>query len=186
MLETLQQIIYFFGRGLCHQYQSRSLEAGGLYFGVCARDTGIFLGLALTVALICLFYARAPVKPSGMPRPGTVLCCVLLMLPMAIDGLSSYLGLRATTNLIRYASGYLCGSAVGVLAAPAALDFWRSRDPGRPVLAKPQSLAAVLVASYALGALFYLGYPALGIAAPLLLLAVELAVFAGINLLIIR
>ncbi|MDR3137157.1 MAG: DUF2085 domain-containing protein [Coriobacteriales bacterium] len=185
MLDILQQIVYFFGRGLCHQYTSRSLEAGGIYFGVCARDTGIYLGLVFTIVAICLLYARGRTHPSGMPPSWTVACCALLMVPMILDGISSYSGMRETTNLTRYITGYLCGSAVGILAAPALLRMWRANRPELRMLAAPGDFIGVLCASYALGALFFAGYHLLGVAAPLLVLAAELAIATGLNLLIL-
>jgi uncharacterized membrane protein len=186
VLETLQQIVYFFGHGLCHQYPSRSFAAGGIYFGLCARDTGIFLGLLFTVIVICLFYAGHRVKPSGLPVAWVTACCGLLIVPMALDGISSYAGLRSTTNLIRYITGYLCGTGLGILAASAVFSFWRQNDPTASPVSKPAMLAAVLGAAVLPGVLFYLFYPLLGLAAPLLLLVAQWTVFAGLALMVIR
>ena len=52
MHDLLQQILTFFGHGFCHQFTERTLEAGGLYFSVCARCTGIYLGFIVTTIIV--------------------------------------------------------------------------------------------------------------------------------------
>ncbi|MDR2956609.1 MAG: DUF2085 domain-containing protein, partial [Coriobacteriales bacterium] len=103
---TLQDFIYLFGYGLCHQLPERSLEAGGIYFAVCARDTGTHIGFAaaLIAAAIQFAWLRRANKPvpGNLPAVPAIVCLALLILPMAFDGLTSYIGLRETTNLIRY------------------------------------------------------------------------------------
>ncbi|MDR2672548.1 MAG: DUF2085 domain-containing protein [Coriobacteriales bacterium] len=185
MLDILQQIVYFFGRGFCHQFTSRSFEAGGLYFGVCARDTGIFLGLFITALIICTVFVHRNAKFGGMPSPSVVVCSILLIMPMALDGLSSYTGLRETTNFIRYITGYLCGIGVGMVAAPAVSGLWQANNPAQSLPTSPVGFIPVILGSSAIGAVFYLVYPYLGVTAAILLALVEWAVFTAVALLII-
>ncbi|MDR1087733.1 MAG: DUF2085 domain-containing protein [Coriobacteriales bacterium] len=185
MQSILQQILYFFGHGLCHQYPERSFEAGGLYFSVCARDTGIFLGFVFTLVILLLLYARTKDKPAALPPAWAVVVCVVLILPLALDGASSYLGLRETNNLLRYLSGYLCGTGVAVLASGGVFSLWTRANHGLSAVSTPGRLSTVLVASAAAGAAFYLVYPYLGAGAPLLVFVAQWLVFTLIVALIL-
>jgi uncharacterized membrane protein len=185
MRDILQQILYFFGNGLCHQYPERSFEAGGLYFGVCARDTGLYLGLVFTLGILIVWYARTRLKPAALPPAWAVVICVALAVPMAIDGASSYLGLRETTNLLRYTTGYLCGMGVAVLASGGLFGLWQNVNVKQSAVGTPSSFSVLLVASCAVGAAFVMAYPLLGIAAPLFAFVCQWAVFVLITLLVL-
>ncbi|GHT79532.1 hypothetical protein FACS1894104_4360 [Actinomycetota bacterium] len=186
MLEQLQAILYFFGHGFCHQLPERSFEVGGLYFSVCARDTGIYLGLVFTVIVVCIYYHRYKIKPSGLPPIWAIIVCFVLVLPMAFDGATSYLGLRETTNLLRYITGYLCGAGIGVLASSAILSFRRDAIYTFKVAEKPVQLAAILTATAAAGAAFYLLYPYLGVVSPFIVLIAHLLIMTVVTLLVMN
>jgi uncharacterized membrane protein len=186
MLQQLQAILYFFGHGFCHQLPERSFEAGGLYFSVCARDTGIYLGLVFTAAIIYIYYLRVKIKPSGLPPAWALVVCGLLLLPMAVDGASSYIGLRQTTNLLRYITGYLAGTGIGFLASCAILGFRRDAIYTKRVVEKPTQLATILTASVLAGAAFYLLYPYLGIAAPILVVVAQMVIMTCVNLIVMN
>jgi uncharacterized membrane protein len=177
MQSILQQILYFFGHGLCHQYPERSFEAGGLYFGVCARDTGIYLGFAFTLVVLLVLYARVKDNPAALPPAWAVVVSIVIILPMAVDGASSYLGLRETNNLLRYSSGYLCGTGVAVLASAGMFSLWTRANHDLSAVSRPGRLSTVLVASAAAGAAFYAIYPFLGVGAPLLAFAAQWLAF---------
>jgi uncharacterized membrane protein len=181
----MQGIIDFFGHGICHQLPQRTFEAAGLYFPVCARDTGIHLGLALSVLAVYLLYRRQPRLPSALPPGPCVAAAVALCLPMAADGVSEYVGLRETSNLIRYATGAGAGLGIGVLASAVLMGFSSRHDPGRRVLERPgHALAALLCVTAAL-TLFYLTIGLLGAAGVLLALAALLADIGGVNVLVL-
>jgi len=163
--EILQQILNFFGHGFCHQLPERSLEAGGLYFCICARCTGIYLGFLVTLIVI------AVLKPKTANQKWIFLIGALLIVPMAIDGAGSYLGLFDSTDLKRYITGYLCGMGLGVIASGGVLSLLPARGLGGRGGNTLGRLIALLLTSAAVGALFWIGYPYLGIAAPLISLA---------------
>lgn len=185
MHDILQQILAFFGKGLCHQYPERSFEAGGLYFSVCARDTGIYVGLIFTLLIIVLMYVRKREKPAAMPQAWIVVVCIVLVLPMAIDGVASYAGLYETNNLLRFFTGYLCGMGIAVLASGGLFNLWQHATHERSAIDSPRRLWTVLVASSACAAAFYLLYPHLGIITPLLAFLCQLLAFTFISVLII-
>ena len=174
----LQQILYFLGHGFCHQYAERSLEAGGLYFCVCARCTGIYLGFIVTLLVVAILVAITARKseasdsaPTGMPPTWVVVICVLLIVPMAIDGVGSYARLFETTNLARYITGYLCGTSLAIIASGGVTSLWLQPSESQSTVNTPARLVALLLVSATAGALFYKGYPFMGILAPIISLA---------------
>lgn len=185
MNEILQQILFFFGNGLCHQIPSRTFEAGGLYFSVCARDTGIYVGLIVTLVVFAFMYTRSKEKPAALPPAWAVVASVVLIAPMAIDGVASTLRLYDTNNIFRYITGYLCGSGVAVLASGGLFNLWKNVSHKNSAISSPAKLWTVLVASFAFGVAFVLVHPYLGVIAPLFALACQVTAFTFVNLLIL-
>lgn len=181
----LQQILYFFGRGFCHQIPERSFEAGGLYFAVCSRDTGIYLGFIFTLIIFLILNVRSKHKPAAMPPAWVVVMSVLLVAPMALDGVSSYLGLRETDNLIRYATGYLCGTGIAVLASGGMFNLFLRVDHEKSVADKPGRVLALLAVSGLAGVLYYLGYSSLGVTAPFMALLAQWLAVMMVNVFVV-
>ena len=50
----LQGFLHWMGYGLCHQLPERSFFGGGVQVPVCARDTGIYFGVLISLALIAI------------------------------------------------------------------------------------------------------------------------------------
>ena len=111
----LDHVLQFFGYAVCHCLPSRTLTVGGQYLPVCARCAGIYAGVATTYFFLI---ARRGFKVNALPPFGVSLGIVAMLLPMAVDGISSYVGLRETTNVIRFATGLAAGAALPVFAFP--------------------------------------------------------------------
>jgi uncharacterized membrane protein len=182
MLVIMQELLRFFGHGFCHQIPARSFESGGLVFSVCARDTGIYLGFFCALVMAFLVYARCRNKPTELPPLPYLVVMVLFVLPMAFDGASSYLGLRPTTNTIRYLTGFLTGTAAGSLIIPVLFSLRRDAAPQQKLFARPSLALCHLAATFFLGAAFLIGYPALGALSPFLVVAAFLGVLISVNL----
>ncbi len=173
-------LLQWLGLGLCHQLPERSLFGGGVQAPVCARDVGIYAGLLLSIVIVNALQRR----PSGLPSLGVGTLLAGFIAVMALDGVTSYAGIRETNNAIRLATGLLGGYGIGALVAPLVNDqLWRTSSSER-VLGKTWPLLlwlATLPASYALlwwgRTVFGRLYP-LGIAVAILgaLTAVNLAI----------
>jgi len=111
----LDHVLRFFGYAVCHCLLARSLAIGGEYLPVCARCAGIYAGIATTYVFLI---SRRGFKVNALPHFGVALGVAALLLPMAVDGISSYVGLRETTNVIRFATGLSAGAALPIFAFP--------------------------------------------------------------------
>lgn len=120
----LQTYLHWFGFGLCHQLPERSFFGGGVQLPVCARDTGIYFGFCLAVALT--WFLHRPERPREFPTPTGWVVFALMLGSMALDGVTEYSGLRSTTNELRLITGLAAGFAIAMLVVPMLNDtLWR-------------------------------------------------------------
>jgi len=180
MLETFFQAI---GYGLCHQIPERSLFAGGYQLPVCARDTGIYAGFALGVLALWLI-ARGR-RPTELPRWPVLAIMGAFLLLMAYDGVTSYAGLRETTNDIRLLTGLLAGWVLAALIVPMLnSQLWARRGSGRVLEGWREIAAWLLMLAAAFGLLRWL-LPLTGVVYPLLLTAAIVFTFVVVNLVLV-
>lgn len=86
---------------LCHRIPERSFFIKGHQFPVCARCTGFYTGL-LSYIIINSFYRHA--YDFNM-----LIVSIILMIPVAADGLTQYFGPRESTNGLRFITGFIGG-----------------------------------------------------------------------------
>lgn len=118
--DPLAELLWQAGYAICHQLPSRSLLMAGYQLPVCARDAGTMLGFG---AVLLLFLAGRRHRRSGLPDAAVLAACLAGFALFAFDALSSYLGLRETTNELRLISGLGMGLALGVLLCTALARF---------------------------------------------------------------
>jgi len=109
-LHPVAQVVYFLGDLNCHTRSERSFELNGNQMPFCARDTGLFLGLAAGMAAVLFLRPRS-----------SWAVIVLLALPVVVDGGVQLLFDYESTNPVRLLTGILGGGA-------AALFFGRLAD----------------------------------------------------------
>ncbi|MDR1775157.1 MAG: DUF2085 domain-containing protein [Actinomycetes bacterium] len=130
----MENILHILGFGLCHQIHERSFDFFGLQWPVCARCSGIYLGLVAGFAALLLAYRGR--QRDGAPTVGFWIFAALSLLAMAADGFSSYLGWRATDNLLRLLTGTAVGGTLaGLLYTMLVGNLARRCDPARPFAA---------------------------------------------------
>jgi len=91
----------------CHRRPDRTLTFQGVYFPVCARCTGIYIG-ALSIFLLDHFVNLAY-------SANLLLMSMILMIPTAVDGTTQLLKWRESRNWIRITTGLLCGIGYGII-----------------------------------------------------------------------
>jgi uncharacterized membrane protein len=179
----LAAFLHWMGYGLCHQLPERSFFGGGVQLPVCSRDTGIYLGVPLSLLWISVLHRRS--HPRGFPRPLGWAAIATMIGAMAVDGITEYAGLRGTTNEIRLMTGLLCGYAIGAVLEPMLADeVWTLGSP-EPVLDPPWRLGVWLLSAFAAYPIVWWGGPLLGIAYPVLVACAVLASFMAVNLVIV-
>ena len=113
----LIDVYYFIGSLVCHQISERTIYLDNLPLPVCARDTGIYMGFFIAF-VFCI--AKGRLKSDKPPDFSISIVLVLMMIPMMIDGTSSYIGLRRTDNTVRLITGLFFGMPIPIFLVPAA------------------------------------------------------------------
>jgi uncharacterized membrane protein len=180
---VLQSFTHWLGFGLCHQLPERSFFGGGVQLPVCTRDTGIYVGFCVSLALIALLHR--PQRPREFPSVWGWIAFALMVGSMAVDGGTENLGLRSTTNELRLITGLLCGYAIGMLLTPMLNDgLWRASHPVR-VLDPPWRLLLWLATVPIAYVAVWWGGPLLGIGYPILASAAVLVTLTSVNLVMV-
>jgi uncharacterized membrane protein len=111
----LHYIINWLGFAVCHQLPARTFHYGLDALPICARCTGIYVGLL--AGLVYLIAANRK-RESGFPPWWALAFGVVGIGLMGIDGVSSYAGWRPTSNELRLITGLLAGSALPLVLLP--------------------------------------------------------------------
>jgi uncharacterized membrane protein len=109
-IEGPANLIYSAYRFGCHQLPSRSYFIGGHQIAYCQRCMATYTSLFLSVILFA--FVRRWLKPLSWKM------YVLFLVPLALDGVSQLLGLRASNWLLRTITGALFGFGSAWMAFP--------------------------------------------------------------------
>jgi len=143
------------GFAVCHQRPERLLRFGDNALFVCSRDTGIYVSFFTTLLLLSLLRGR---ERAGMPPVPLLLLGAAGVLFLCWDGVTSYLGWRESSNLLRFLSGYAAGAGLALPAAALVNREVFHGDRERRVGAGPRELLPAVSAAL-LALLFYLWRP---------------------------
>lgn len=176
-------VMHWIGFGLCHQLPARSFIAGGHQLPVCARDTGIYIGFVVSLLVIAALERGR--RRTGMPPAWLLGVGAALIVAMAWDGITSYAGLRETTNFLRLATGTGTGFSLALVVAPILnQQLWRSGGPGR-VLGEPFEGALWCLAVPATLAALWWGGPLLGAGYAVVTALAIFVTFSTVNLIVV-
>ncbi|MCK4778453.1 MAG: DUF2085 domain-containing protein, partial [Actinomycetia bacterium] len=107
------------GFSVCHQITNKSSIFGVVNLIVCSRCAGIYIGFLL--AFIYLFIRGK--RKTEYPSPGIMIMGIIFIVIMALDGITSYLYLRETSNSIRFLTGLMAGSGLSLFLVPPVNYF---------------------------------------------------------------
>jgi uncharacterized membrane protein len=99
---------------ICHRRPERSFFIKGHQFPVCARCTGFYTGL-IVYLIVHAFYDH----PYDI---NMLIVSMMLMVPVAIDGITQYFGPRESTNGLRFTTGFIGG--VGLIIFLKIIIRW--------------------------------------------------------------
>lgn len=179
----MDTFLHWLGYGLCHQLPERSFFGAGLQVPVCARDTGIYVGFAIAALIIAILEGRErQTEPPGLMRSLLLAGFVLMMV---IDGVTSYSGLRGTTNEIRLATGLATGWALAAFTVPLLNgQLWEQAGRSR-ILSGHGRFLVFLGALAPTWLLVFYAAPLLGVVYPVLVAVAVIVTFAMVNLVIV-
>jgi uncharacterized membrane protein len=139
------------GYAVCHRITVRSFLVGDVQMALCARCTGIYLGVVLGVAIMI---GLGRWRNAVFPPLRVIVVMVLFITAMGIDGINSYLKfipalpqLYESQNWLRLLTGTLTGISVSALIYPVFNQtLWRDwRDA--PVVRGLWELVLILLAA---------------------------------------
>lgn len=117
--ESLALAIYQSFSRLCHQIPERSFHIAGHSFAVCARCTGLYVGLAVG---ILLFPAVRSLRSTQTPAR---LWLFIAAAPLALDFSLGFFHIWENTHLSRFVTGALLGAVAALFIMPGLIDLSR-------------------------------------------------------------
>ncbi|GMQ78201.1 MAG: hypothetical protein BMS9Abin02_0701 [Anaerolineae bacterium] len=139
----------YVGYAVCHRITDRSFAIAGRQLPLCARCTGMYLGISLAF-LVLLLAGRQ--RWSNLPPLSVLIALGLFILAMAFDGLNSYSHffpdfphLYEPKNWLRLVTGMGTGLAMGIIIFPAlAQTLWKQQII-RPSVANLKELLGFVI-----------------------------------------
>jgi uncharacterized membrane protein len=121
-LSPVPYAVYWAGDAECHQLANRSFFLNGNQMPFCARDVGLFLGLAVASGVVT--FVRYKIYPPFV---------LAGLVPIGIDGGLQLVTDYESNNALRMATGLLAGVVLALLLAHFifALQEERPRTEGR-------------------------------------------------------
>ncbi|MGN0134384.1 MAG: DUF2085 domain-containing protein [Anaerotignum sp.] len=169
------------GSAVCHQMAERSFIWGNGKMPLCARCTGIYIGVFFA---LCFFLWKKRLKGNRPFSAKQIFLMLLCIIPMAADGFCSYAGFWESNQLLRILTGSLIGAVVpGLLLLAGNFDPVEEND--KAIYENTKELLFVVVCSGAFGLCLWLGVPLRGIGA-VLSIAGEVCLWAGVLWLILK
>jgi len=105
-LSTVPHAVYWIGDAECHQRANRSLFINDNQMPFCARDVGLFVGLAAASGVAT--FVRYKINP---------LFVLAGLVPIGVDGGLQLVTEYESNNLLRVATGLLAGMVLALLLA---------------------------------------------------------------------
>lgn len=100
--------VSFYLKKICHQYPSRCFYIFGSNMGLCARCFTTYL----TLAFYCMLFSFFDLKLRPKSK---LIISISLIIPLFIDGVTQYYGLRHSNNFLRFITGVLAGSGLSII-----------------------------------------------------------------------
>ncbi|MBE0518539.1 MAG: DUF2085 domain-containing protein [Thermoplasmata archaeon] len=105
-LDPIPHAVYWIGDGECHQLADRSYFINGNQMPFCARDLGLFIGLAIGSGIVTFY--RYKIHP---------ILVLIGLVPLALDGGVQLLTDYESNNTLRMITGFIAGLVLALLLA---------------------------------------------------------------------
>jgi uncharacterized membrane protein len=175
----------YLGYAVCHRLTDRSFSIAGRQLPLCARCTGMYLGVSLTFIVLGLAGRR---RWADFPPARIMVVQISFIGLMAVDGINSYSHffpdfphLYEPQNWLRLATGTGTGLTMGAFLFPAlAQTLWIDQQR-RPAIGSWRELAGLLILAGITILLVLSNQPALLYVLSLVSAAGVLLVLAAVN-----
>ena len=155
----------YVGYSVCHRITERSFTIAGRQLPLCARCTGMYLGVSLTFAVLALAGRR---RWAYLPPLRVVLVLLGFIALLAIDGINSYSHFFANLphlyeprNWLRLLTGIGAGLTMGIILFPAlSQTLWRDQQT-RPAIGNVRELLGLVLTGLLVAALVLSEQPTL-------------------------
>lgn len=154
-MEGLFAFLDAVGAAVCHRLPERSFFWDGRQMPLCARCTGLYIGVFFS---FCFFIWKKRLKGNLPFCTQAAAGSMLALLPIAADGFCSYAGLWESSQLLRVLTGASAGAVMPALFLLAG-NFEPSREPSYPIYAAVWELPFLLTASLLWAFLLWIGLP---------------------------
>jgi len=125
-LSPLPHAVYWIGDAECHQIAARSFFLNGNELPFCARDVGVFLGVAIGFGFVTFY--RYKMKPW---------LALLGLVPIGIDGGLQLVTSYESSNPLRVITGFIAGAALALLLAHFLFVINEDKPKPTPVTVPP-------------------------------------------------
>jgi uncharacterized membrane protein len=140
------------GYAVCHRISVRSFHVHGRALPLCARCTGIYLGIMTT---LLMYGGSGRLRSSRLPRLPILAVLLLFGGIIGVDGLNSYLSLFAAyhpiyppSNTLRLITGMYAGMALITLVLPVFnATLWAAPRNDAPLRSFKELAALGLIAA---------------------------------------
>lgn len=173
------------GAALCHRITERSFMIYGRQFPLCARCTGMYLGVFL-VFVTLLLAGRA--RWSELPRLPILLALIGFIGIMGLDGVNSYTHffpefphVYEPRNWLRLLTGIGAGLAMGLFLFPVLAQTVWAQGWRRPIIGSFRELAGLVLVAGTAVLLLLSNQPPLNYVLALASVTGQLLVLMGIN-----
>jgi uncharacterized membrane protein len=155
----------YVGYAVCHRITERSFTIAGRQLSLCARCSGMYLGVSVAFVVLALAGRR---RWSYLPPLRVILVLLGFIGLWAVDGINSYSHFfpdlphaYEPQNWLRLLTGIGAGLAMGVILFPAlAQTLWRDQLH-RPAIASIRELLGLTLLALLVGALVLTEQPAI-------------------------
>ncbi|MFO7539979.1 MAG: DUF2085 domain-containing protein [Chloroflexota bacterium] len=137
------------GYAFCHRFVSHSFTINGRPLALCARCTGMYLGVALTALLLGL---AGRIRQTDLPTMPITAVLALFIAIMGLDGLNSVAHslpvlphVYEPQNWLRLVTGMGTGLAMGAFMLPALGQTLWQADRYQPALRSWQELLELVM-----------------------------------------
>ena len=177
------------GAALCHRITERSFTIAGRQFSLCARCTGMYLGVMITFIVVGL---AGRLRWGDLPPLRVLLLLIVFVGVMGFDGINSYMHffpnlphLYTPRNWLRLLTGMGTGLAMGLVIIPMlAQTVWRL-DVYRPVIGSFRELAVMMGVAGTAVLLLLSNQPAINYVLAIVSVAGVVAIVTAINVILL-